>query len=137
MARLQEGVRGLPARWVYSLAHASQEMGEAWRWMKGSWKPTPASGAGASLPRSVSLPRLPGSHGRQRQGPQGAFSYELLATLLIPNTLLPPGHPTWQLPGRSLGLRPSPTRRLEVPRNGVPGGRVVLPPGHSVLPLLA
>lgn len=42
MARLQEGVRGLPAGWVYSLAHASQEMGEAWREMRGSWKLTPA-----------------------------------------------------------------------------------------------
>lgn len=126
MACLQEWVSGLPARWVCSLEHTSQKTGEAWRGVRGSWKPTPAWGAGAwhpapvagaSLPRSVSLPRLPGSHGQQCQGHQGASSYELLAALLIPNNPLPPGHPTWQLPRVSLGLRPSPICRLEVPRN--------------------
>lgn len=74
MACLQGWVSGLPERWVCSLAHTSQETGEAWRGVRGSWKSTPAWGAGAwhpapvagaSLPRSVSLPRLPGSRGQQ------------------------------------------------------------------------
>lgn len=49
--------------------------------------------------------------------PRPAAPYDLLAALVIPNTPLPQGYPTWQLPWGFLGLRPSPTCRLEVPRN--------------------